>query len=57
LVAVTVPPDGEMVAFHALVTCCPDGNVQRRFQPLMGSPRLVTETLATKPPPHWEALV
>ena len=43
------------VAFHAWVTRWPDGNVQPRRQPLIGSPRLVTVTLAVKPPGHWLA--
>jgi hypothetical protein len=50
---VTAAPDAVTVAFQAWVTCCPAAKVQARRQPLIGSPRLVTETLAVKPPGHW----
>ncbi|GIJ80352.1 hypothetical protein Xph01_47840 [Micromonospora phaseoli] len=53
-VAVTWLPDEVTVAFQAWVTRWPDGNVQARFQPFIGSPRLVTFTLAVKPPGHWD---
>ena len=42
-----------IVAFQPWVTRWPDGNVHTRLQPLIASPRLVTFTLAVKPPGHW----
>src|SRR5690606_23170824 len=50
LVAVTCPLDGEIVAFQADVTACPDGRVNVSDQPLTGEePWLVTDTEAVKP--------
>jgi hypothetical protein len=41
------------VAFHAWVTVWPAGYDQVRVHELTASPRLVTVTLAPKPPGHW----
>jgi hypothetical protein len=57
LAAETWVPDWVTVAFHPWLTRCPAGNVQVRFQPLMGSPRFVTATLPVNPSPHCEATV
>ncbi len=53
--AVTWLPLCEIVAFQGLTTCCPALYDQRRVQPEMGSPRLVTTTLPVKPPGHSPA--
>ncbi|GIJ32473.1 hypothetical protein Vse01_16210 [Micromonospora sediminimaris] len=53
-VAVTWLPDVATVAFQAWVTRWPEGNVHASSQPLIGSPRFVTFTLAVKPPGHWD---
>ncbi|GAA1507050.1 hypothetical protein GCM10009677_44500 [Sphaerisporangium rubeum] len=55
--AVVCPPDVVIVAFHAWVTCCPEGNVQASRQLVTGSPRLVTFTSAVNPPVHWDETV
>jgi hypothetical protein len=51
--AVTAAPVCVSVVFHAWVTCCPAENDQVSVQLLTGSPRLVRDTLAPKPPGHW----
>ena len=53
LPTVTRPPFWVTVPFQYWVTCCPAVNDQVSCQPLSGSPRLVTATLAPKPPFHW----
>jgi hypothetical protein len=50
LVTVTFAPDWLTEPFQSWVTVCPAANDQVTRQPLMGSPRLVTVTLALKPP-------
>jgi hypothetical protein len=56
LVALTAAPLWLKVAFQPLVIFWSFGNVQVTVQPLIASPRLVTVTPATKPPPHCEAI-
>src|SRR4051794_31191270 len=43
--------------FHAWVICWPAGNDQVSVQPLIGSPRLVTDMLAVNPPGHCAGTV
>src|SRR5204862_4823926 len=53
LVTVTWAPDCVYDPFHNWVTVCPAVKLQLSRQPLIPSPRLVTVTLAPKPPGHW----
>ena len=53
LVTVTWEPDVEWTPFHSCWIPWPSGNAQRRSHDDTGSPRLVTVTLAPKPPGHW----
>src|SRR5688572_30010786 len=55
LTAVTCAPEALTVAFQAWLTVCPEGKAQPSRQPSSRSPRLVTVTLAVKPPGHWPA--
>jgi hypothetical protein len=50
---VTAEPLWLGTPFHSCWIDWPDGNVQSTLHELTGSPRLVTVTLAPKPPPHW----
>ena len=49
----TLAPDWVKLPFHSWVTACPALNDQVRVQLLTALPRLVTVTLAPKPPCHW----
>jgi hypothetical protein len=51
--AVTWVPLWVIVEFQAWVTCWPAVKPQPSFQPLIGSPRLVTATVPLNPPAHW----
>jgi hypothetical protein len=53
LLTVTAEPDWLSVPFHSWVMVWPAPKVQASRQPLSGSPRLVTVTLAPNPPGHW----
>ncbi|GGK81519.1 hypothetical protein Sme01_63130 [Sphaerisporangium melleum] len=55
--AVTCVPEEVTVAFHAWVTCWPEGKVHASCQPLTGSPRLSTLTFAVNPPGHCDETV
>src|SRR5690606_5803864 len=46
-----------IAAFQYWVTCWPDEKVQPTVQPLMGSPRFRTITVAPNPPGHWASFV
>ena len=53
MVAVTFGPDWVSAAFQIWVTCWFPGNIQVTVHAVTGLPRLVTDTLAVKPPDHW----